>query len=254
MPKDRLWRAVATIEVGDEGAGPFVLGTGGAVTIGRSEGAGLRSPSLRIEMPRELARLRCTKSGWILENEGMTVGRKPRPVKVKGPEIAAPGGAVFSPHAWVLMSSGEWTLEWDVGVLVKISLRPLEPGDEALSDAVDLPRRNAAAATIRPEYVDLNESQRRNMTALFAYRILDKPQPKDIYAVAARLLDPNPETRSVTRNRLKAQLPKLQNRLNRLRGKGNALSTADDVGRYLVDLTGTLGPEDLEDMDGLEDK
>ena len=246
MPNDRLWRAVASIEVSDTSDGPFLLGTTGAVTIGRSERAGLHSPSPRIEMPRELARLRCTKSGWILENEGTTVGREPWPVKVTGPDIASHSGAVFAPRAWVLLGSGAWTLEWDVGVLVKVSLRRLTSTGEDLRDAVDQPRGNVGMATVMPEQVELTDYQRRNMAALFAYRMQGKPEPKDIYAEAARLLDPN-NARPKTRELVKSQLPKLQRRLNRLRGAANPLLTADDVGRYLVDITRTISFEDLED-------
>jgi hypothetical protein len=246
MPNGRLWHAVATIEVSGKSDGPLLLGTSGAVTIGRSERAGLHSPSPRIEMPRELARLRCTKSGWILENEGTTVGREPWPVKVTGPDIASHNGALFAPHAWVLLGTGAWTLEWDVGVVVKVSLRPLDSADQDLERAVDQPRGNDGWSTVTPEEVELTDYQRRNMAALFAYRLHGHPEPKDIYAEAARLLDPN-NVRPNTRALVKSQLPKLQSRLNRLRGPANPLLTADDVGRYLVDITHTIGFEDLED-------
>ena len=250
MPDERLWDAVASIEVNGIKAGPFRLDQAAAVTIGRSDRAGLQSPSPRIEMPRELARLRATRSGWLLENEGTTVGRLPTSVRITGPDIQTRNGARFAPHAWVLLAEGNWTLTWDVGVTVTILLQPFLEQNKAIRIAVDQPRRHDAAATVVPKHVKLNPSERRSMAALFAYLIRGDPEPKEIYAEAARILGGGPDTRSKYRALVKAQLPKVQKRINRVRNRArdgeDLLSSADDVGRYLIDVTHTLGPDDLE--------
>lgn len=250
MPEDRRWDAVATIEVNGTKAGLLRLDQTAAVTIGRSDRAGLRSPSPRIEMPRELARLRSTKSGWLLENEGTTVGRPPRSVKIEGPDIQARNGARFAPHAWVLLSRGDWTLTWDVGVTVTVLLQPFALNGDAIAVASDQPRPSKVAATVLPETVKLNPSERRNMAALFAYLIRGGPEPKEIYAEAARVLGGAPDARAKNRDLVKAQLPKVAKRINQKRNRsrdGNdLLRSADDIGRYLVELTGTLGQDDLE--------
>lgn len=250
MPGERLWDAVASIEVNGIKAGPFHLDQAAAVTIGRSDRAGLQSPSPRIEMPRELARLRATRSGWLLENEGTTVGRLPTSVRITGPDIQTRNGARFAPHAWVLLAEGNWTLTWDVGVTVTILLQPFLEQNKAIRIAVDQPRRHDVAATVVPKHVKLNPSERRSMAALFAYLIRRDPEPKEIYAEAARILGGGPDTRSKDRALVKAQLPKVQKRINRVRNREldgeDLLSSADDVGRYLIDVTHTLGPDDLE--------
>jgi len=247
VPNDRLWQAVATIEVDGVSAGPFRLNRSDAVTIGRSNRAGLHSPSPRIEVPRELARLRCTRSGWVLENEGITVGRPPVSVRVTGPEIQSRNGALYAPRAWVLLGKGEWRLKWDVGVSVTVILRPLTETDEIVGDACDQPRRHDGYATFVPETVKLTVLERRNMAALFAYLIRGDPEPKESYAEAARLLGGDPSQRARTRDLLRAQLPKITTRINKRRAKDGAVKAFDDIGRYLVDVTGTLSRDDLED-------
>ena len=247
MPKDRLWQAAATIEVDGISAGPYRLDHSGAVTIGRSMRAGRHSPAPRIEVPRELARLRCTRSGWVLENEGTTVGRPPKSVRITGPDIQSRNGALFAPEAWVLLGKGEWTLKWDVGVTVTVVLKPLAEAGEIVGDALDQPRRFGGNATLAPERVNLTELERRNMAALFAYLIRGEPEPRESYAEAARLLGGAPGQRAKTRDLVRAQLPKVAKRINRRRAKDNALVLFDDIGRYLVDVTGTLGRDDLED-------
>lgn len=250
MPEDRRWDAVATIEVNGTKAGPFRLDQAAAVTIGRSDRAGLRSPSPRIEMPRELARLRSTKSGWLLENEGTTVGRPPRSVRIEGPDIQARNGTRFAPHAWVLLSRGDWALTWDVGVAVTVLLQPFAQDGEPVGIAIDRPRRAEVAATVLPETVKLNPTERRNMAALFAYLIQGEPEPKEIYAEAARVLGGGPDARKKNRALVKAQLPKIAQRINRARNRTrdgeDLLRSPDDIGRYLVELTGTIGQDDLE--------
>lgn len=247
MSKERHWNATASISVAGIDADRFQLDTAAAVTIGRSPRCGLASPSPRIEVPRELARLRATRSGWVLENEGTTVGRRPKPVRVTGPDITSPGGAAFAPHAWVLLGPGAWTLEWDVGVRVVVRLQPHETGaDAALPIARDEPRQPSGMATIAPEPIQLNEAQRRNMAALFAYRLRGDAPPKDPFAEAARLIDTNPATHAAIRNRVKSQYNKLRHRIARIRG-GDEFDGLDEVGRYLIDLTGTIGQDDIED-------
>jgi len=252
MTEDRRWDAQATIEVNGTMAGPFRLDQSAPVTIGRSKRAGLHSPSNRIDVPRELARLRYTKSGWLLENEGTTVGRPPKSVRIEGPDILARNGARFAAHAWVLLAEGDWTLTWDVGVTVIVRLQPCNHHDTGIGIAADQPKGNAVAATIAPDVVTLNASERRNMAALFAYLIRGKPEPKELYAEAARVLGGGPDERQKNRALIKAQLPKIAQRINRARNRGTKdaqdfLRSADDVGRYLVELTGTIGEEDLED-------
>lgn len=247
MPNERLWDAVATIEVDGKKAGPFRLHKTDAVTIGRSGRAGLHSPSRRIEMPRELARLRRTKSGWVLENEGTTVGRAPKSVTVIGPDIKSRNGAIFGPHAWVLMGRGTWVLRWDVGVTVTVLLRPPHEDDEGIDEAADQPRRGVGMATLMAEPVKLSALERRNMAALFAYLIRDEPEPREIYTQAAKVLGGDVETRGKNRTLIKAQLPKVATKINQMRARQGGISSADEIGRFLVEVTKTLGIEDLED-------
>lgn len=246
MASERQWDAVATITVNGKVAGPYLLGKPGHVTIGRSERAGLQSPSSRVAVPRELARLRCTQKGWMLQNEGGTVGSEPRPVRIIGPDILSLDGAVFAPHAFVLMSKGTWKLRWDVGVVVTVVLEPAGVRTDLVGEAVDEPRRFGGMGTIREEPVELTELQRRNMTALFAYLIRGEPEPKDPYAEAARLLGGDAVKRSQNRNLMKSQFRSIQKRLNRKRPLLDSLSSLEEVGNYLVYLSQTLGHDDLE--------
>ncbi len=246
MADERLWDAVATIIVDGKKAGPYRLGVHGRITIGRSGRAGLKSPSPRIQVPRELARLRCTKNGWMLENEGGTVGSEPRPVRVIGPIIESPNGALFAPGAFVLLSEGTCTLKWDVGVIVTVLLEPAGPGSELLDEAIDQPHRQVGMGTLSVEPVTLNDLQRRNMAALFAYAIRREPQPREPYAEAARLLGGAPSTVEKNRKLIKAQLPKIAQKINKGRAVENRLTTLDEIGFYLVKVTGTLDEDDLD--------
>lgn len=247
MAEDRRWKAVATIEVNGLVAGPYVM-PDSTVTIGRSYRAGLRSPSPRLEVPRELARLRPTKSGWVLENEGATATRHIRPaVRVTGPSIRSKNGAVFMPYSWVLLDEGEWTLRWDAGVGVAVDLRPYAPADAMLKVAQDEPLRPSGSFTIPAEPVRLTALERRNMAALFAYLLRGEPQPGEPYKRAAEELGGDTAARQKNRDLVKAQLPKITSRVNRLRGSQDPLLAADEVGWYLVHVTGTLSQEDLED-------
>lgn len=247
MPDERQWDAIATITVDGKTAGPYILGKSERITIGRSDRAGLRSPSPRIEVPRELARLRCTQKGWMLENEGGTVGSEPKAVRIIGPDIQSLDGAVFGPHAFVLLSRGTWTLKWDVGVVMRITLEPADEGIETVGDAVDEPRRPGGMATILAEPVKLSDLQHRNMTALFAYLIRGEPEPKDPYAEAARLLEADPGARERTRNLIRSQHRKIAQRISRTRPAGDQISSLEELGHHLVDVTGTLDLNDLED-------
>ncbi|CAN5218412.1 hypothetical protein BH09ACT6_BH09ACT6_15470 [soil metagenome] len=246
MTSARLWDCAAIIEVDGKKAGPFQLDQSNAVTIGRSDRAGLRSPSPRLEVPRELARLKCTRSGWLLENEGFTVGGTPKPVRITGPDIKSRNGAVFASHAWVLLSRGNWTLKWDVGVTVTVTLTPLSKDSVDMQRAADQPRRSSGMFTVAPEPVRLTALERRNMAALFAYIIRNETMPKEIFAEAARLLGGDAEARKGNRALIKAQLPKVTKRINRMRAHGDALSSHEEIGYYLVDVSGTLSSDDFE--------
>lgn len=247
MPNDRLWDAVATIEVDGKLGDPLRLSQQGSVTIGRSARAGLRSPSPLIKVPRELAQLRCTKSGWMLQNSGTTVGSDPKPVRITGPDIQSPSGALFAPHAWVLLSRGSWTLKWDVGITVTVTLEPLSLIGPPPALAVDQPRSAAGYLTVVPEQVRLTPLEHKNMAALFAYLIRGDPEPRHSFAEAARLLGGDEATRGKNRALIKSQLQKVTQRINRIRAKDDALITQEEVGLYLVNLTGTVSRDDLED-------
>lgn len=250
MAEGRAWRAVATIEVDGTTAAPVRLGTSAAVTIGRSPRAGLLSPSPRIEVPRELARLRCTRAGWMLENEGSTAGRLPKPVRVAGPSIRSPHGATFQPRAWILLDRGDWTLEWDVGVAVIVRLTAETTAHAHLEVAVDDPRAAQGMATIAQDPISLTALQRRQLAALFAYLIRGEDEPETPYLVAARLLESDPAAQAHAREVVKSSVfPNVRRKVNseRRRWGLDGLRTLDEVGRYLVDVTGTLGADDLED-------
>ena len=146
-------------------------------------------------------------------------------------------GDGFAPHAWVLLGRGDWTLKWDVGVSVTIFLQPLLEDDETLSDVADQPRRAGGMATIVPEPLRLTDLEHRNMATLFAYLIRREPEPKEIYAEAARVLGGDPKTRKRNRVLVKAQLPKVARRINRMRNEEDAMFSPEDVGRYLVDFS-----------------
>ena len=100
--------------------------------------------------------------------------------------------------------------------------------------------------TMGAEPVRLTQLQRRNMTALFAYLIRDKPEPKDPYAEAARLLGGDAAMRELNRNRVKSHLYKLIQRENKKRHAEDLLRSLNDLGYFLVNTTRTLGPDDLE--------
>jgi hypothetical protein len=127
-----------------------------------------------------------------------------------------------------------------------VLLEPADDASDSLEEAIDQPQRHTGMGTLLPDPVKLNELQRRNMAALFAYAIRRQPLPREPYAEAARLLGGAPSTQEKNRNLLKAQFPKIKRRINKNRAVEDRLTTLEEIGFYLVTVTGTLDEDDLD--------
>lgn len=241
MPSDQTWEAVAVLQVGDDKTDPMLLDEVKPVTVGRSVRAGLRSPSDNAHVPRELATLRRTRSGWILTNEGNTVGRSEVPVRIRGPFILGRDGALFAPHAVVVLQRGTWTIEWELDAKITLTLTPRGDGQQHPT-ARDREAEHEGMATLTPERLELTPDQRRRMAGLFAYLIREKAPPQNRMKAAAALLN---EEESQIRTAFINVKRKVN--ANPFRRHAARISSLEELGDYLVNVSKVIGVEDLED-------
>ncbi len=236
------WDPVCVLRVGPDTTGAMLLDTEMPVTVGRSARAGLRSPSENAHVPRELASLRRTRSGWVLTNEGNTVGRSEVPVRVRGPFLPLREGALFAPHAIIVLQRGDWTIEWDLDVKVVLTLKPRGDEDRALPVARDQEAGQEGMGTLLPEPLILTASQRRRMAALFAHLVLGEAPPKNLMKAAALLLGEH-------ESQIRTAFTNVKRKVNAspFRRHADPIDSLEDLGRYLVEVNRMIGPDDLED-------
>ena len=241
MPADQTWEAVAVLQVGDDKTEPMLLDVEKPVTVGRSARAGLRPPSDNAHVPRELATLRRTRSGWILTNEGNTVGRSEVPVRIRGPFIPSRDGALFASHAVVVLQRGDWTIEWDLDAKITLTLTPRVDGQQHPT-AQDRQTEHEGMATLRPEPLELTPDQRRRMAGLFAYLIRDESPPTNRMKAAAVLLEEE-------ESQIRTAFTNVKRKVNAspFRRHAVAISSLEELGDYLLNVSKVIGREDVED-------
>lgn len=233
------WRAAATLKVASKPLGPFELDLDAPVTVGRSERCGIRSTDKR--MPRELASLRSTPHGWIVENARHMVKGAAAPMRVHGDFIASRGGALFSPHALVLLQPGEWTIQWDLAVTVILEVTPMPAGAVDHRPARDKRHGDHGYGTLAPVAPLLTRQQAQRMAALFAYLIRgDDDVPRNRFVTGAKLA-------GCTERQLKSTRQNVQRKVNLGRAEDAQVTDLDELGYHLVDILGVIGEDDLLD-------
>ncbi|PJI93572.1 hypothetical protein [Luteimicrobium subarcticum] len=235
------WDAAAVLQVGDDLTPVLRLDTEERVTIGRSERAGLRSPSVNRYMPRELATLNWTRFGWFIRNGRRTVGSTEARVRIAGPFIDEPNGALFAPNALVLLQRGEWTLEWELEVRTVLRLTPIAEPSLSLPVARDRPEpvgpQAGRTALARPD-IALTPTQRERMGALFAYLIAGTATPPNRYQAAGELLGQDD-------SRIKSTAQNVIRSINANRRLAAGIKGLDELGHYLVEVAKLIGPGDV---------
>jgi hypothetical protein len=236
---EKIWRAVATFDVGTRASGPFELDVDAPVTIGRSERCGLRSTDERV--PRELASLRITDEGWILENERQTVKGRIAPMRVSGRFIATRGGALLAPRAMILLQRGDWQIEWDLAVKIVLSITPLLHDGIVHPVARDKRFGEHGIGTLAPRRLWLTDDQRTRMAALYAPLIRGGERAiKPRYGVAADLA-------GCTSDQLKSTYQNVKRKVNVGRDSDAQITGFEELGYHLIDVEGVIGNDDLPD-------
>jgi hypothetical protein len=234
-----LWRAEVTVRVGYETSGPLLLPPDEAVTLGRDEGAGLRTDHPAVS--RELARFAPTARGWVLEN-----GRRTR-VRLESPFVVA---AMFAPQAHVLLQPADWTLVWDLDVLTEVAVRYRRSGHGEpyptacdADNAVDVERapQRVIGTDLAGDHLNLTGIQRRRLGALFAYLIEGRPKPEQLIQTASKLSgDSIPQ--------INGTWVRVMEYVNRHRDV--PIERIEDLGYHLVEVAGIIGPDDLPEQHG----
>jgi hypothetical protein len=233
------WYAAASLQVGTKTLGPFALDVDAPVTIGRSRRCGIWSTDERV--PRELATIRFSHEGWILENERQTVRGRIAPMRVSGEFIATRGGALFAPRARVLLQPAEWKIEWDLAVKIVVTITPLpdDPSDHLL--ARDKRFGEQGIGTLAPRKLWLTDEQTIRMAALYAPLIRgDERAPKPHYVAAAVLA-------GCTADQLKSTHQNVRRKVNVGRSADSKITDFEELGYHLIDVEGAIGEDDLPD-------
>ena len=237
MERDTIWRAAATFLVGTKASGPFELDLDAPVTIGRSERCGIRSTNERV--PRELATLRFTSEGWILENERQTVKGRIAPMRVSSEFIATRGGALLAPRAKILLQRGDWRIEWDLAVKIVLMISPLQHDSVDYPTARDKRYGDHGIGTFAPRRLWLTDKQTNRMAALYEPLIRGAERaPKPHYVAAAVLA-------GCTANQLKSTYQNVKRKVNVRRAADAQITDFEELGYHLIDVEGVIGKDDL---------
>lgn len=231
---DMTLAGIVTLRTGDHGSrtGRLPRVTNLTVGRGRAKGLEIRQPWV----PRELARFEPIESGWILVN-----GPRPR-LRVRGIWIADAEGALFEPGASVLLTDGLWRMTWDeldVVCELTVDVHPQRLGDAETPYLIDTqvePRQRTIGTDFMVDSVRPSVHQRHQLAVLFEHLINDEPPPANLCATAAPRL-------GLTTSQVKNFANKYRERVNRVRGQD--LATLEQLGVYLVRVTGVLTESDL---------
>ena len=234
-----IWRAEVTVRVGHETSGPFPLPLHEAVTLGRSEHAGLRAAHPAVS--RELASFAPTARGWVLVNGKRTRVRAESPFTLD---------ATFAPGAQVLLQPADWTLVWDLDVPADVTVRyrraghgepyPLALDRQAEDDPAPAPQR-FIGTDVAGDRLTLTPLQRRRLGALFAYLIEVRPKPPQLIQTASKLSGDSI-------SQINGTWVRVMEYVNRHRVV--PIERIEDLGYHLVEVAGVIGPEDLPDLRG----
>lgn len=229
------WRAEVTVALKDKVAEkPVLLPMGEPVTVGRGEHCGIRLDDPKVSSV--LATFSPSEHGWILTN-----GQRTR-VRAKSAFVL---DASFAPRAQVLLQPADWTLRWDLDVLVEIIVR-MRRGGSTLPVAHDqLPESGKTNAQrvgtdVAGDRLALTPLQRRRLGALFAYLIEGTAKPEQLLQAAAlRSGDSIPQ--------ITGTFVRIRDYVNRNREWGDPIDSIEDLGYHLVEVAGVLGPDDVPD-------
>ena len=228
----RPLRGEITVTVDGRPVGAWLLPQRHAVLLGRGQGAAIALTPAWV--PRTLARLRAGDDGWLLEN-----GPRTR-VRVDSRWVH---GAYFQPGALVVLQRGRSSLAWDLDRPLSASVDVSAAGPARREDPpYALPRgaprddSPAALTALAIDHLNLSPLRRHQMAVLFAHLIEDRPAPPNLSAAAGARL-------GLTEEQVKRVAYRVRERLNRHRGE--KLVRLEDLGYYLVVVSGLLGPDDL---------
>ena len=226
-----------TAHVGGRDLGTFQLPRDETVTFGRGASCGIRVPESKdaSKVSTIVATFIPTPLGWVLQNGQRT---RVRAISLFVIEVS------LEPRAQLLLQRDvDWSLTWDFDVVTEITLRYRAVGR---AQAAPIARDRAPHPRALPSpYVgtavagrDLKFTalQRRRLGALFAYLIEERVQPRDLLGTAANL------TGHSKRNILNTAIG-VRDRINQSRN--DQIIRMEDLGYYLVNVAGVLGPDDL---------
>lgn len=162
-------------------------------------------------------------------------------MRVRGDLVASPGGALYEPHAQVLLQPGAWTIEWNLPVQVTLSLAPHDDSLTGFRLARDRPFGYHGHATAMPPPLTLSEKEVRRMAALFGHMLRgDAKPPRPYYAAAARLA-------GCSIDQLKSTRQNVLEKVNAGRSLDDRV-TGQDLGHHLIE-EGLIGSDDLPHPD-----
>jgi hypothetical protein len=175
-----------------------------------------------------------TFTGWVAVN-----GRRAR-VRLSG--LWVDGAARFQPKANILLTEGEWTLDWeelDAPCRLDINVHPARPGERLPSFVLDagISLNATFQGTLFSVYgIKMNDLTKHQLAIIYRHLIEQTPAPTNLYRTRAGELD------MVTAD--------VRNLVNRIRGRINRerqqdLANADQLGVYLVEVSQMISDRDL---------
>jgi hypothetical protein len=200
-----------------------------------------RSPGCAIELtplwtPRRLASLAPVDGGWLLTNGDRT--------RVTAVSRSVRNG-VFERGAKVFLQPGQWSLSWELDgpctASVRITSVPTDAPERlpyALNDHRGGPTTRPARLTaIAGAEMALSPLTRHRLAVLFSHEFEDAAPPDNVCKAAAQRL-------GVTQAQVKRTALRVRDRLNTRREI--PLESLEQLGYYLVHVSGALSPDDLE--------
>ena len=232
--RDRRLRAEITVTAGADVLGPFALPLHSVADIGRSPGCAIQMTPPWA--PRRLASLAPVDGGWLLTNGDRT--------RVTAVSRSVRNG-VFERGAKVFLQPGHWRLSWELDgpcvANIRITSAPTDAPEHlpyALNDLQAEPAvRRARMTAIAGSEMALSPMTRHRLAVLFSHEFDDAAPPDNVCKAAAQRL-------GVTEAQVKRTALRVRDRLNARREL--PLESLEQLGYYLVHVSGALSPDDLE--------
>lgn len=232
--QDRRPRAEVSVTVGGTTLGPFALPRHSPAGVGRAPGC-----AIRLEpdwAPRRLATFAPVDDGWLLRNGERT--------RLTAASRTLRHG-VFERGAVVFLQAGRWSLAWDLDgactAEVRITSVPREASEQLPWALDDTARDDGAGVIVRTAVagarMPLSPRTRHRLAVLFAHELDGTTPPENLCRAAGRRLD-------LAEAQVKRTALRVRDRLNARRE--HPLQSLEELGYYLVHVSGAIGPDDLD--------